>query len=115
MESTTSIIAKMQADMSKAKSKKYTRIANHFIQSDSYSIYEKLVYLNLKVHCFTTDLSWPSIKKLVARVPCCRNTAMSALKGLIKKGAIEKIDGKHRSTTYRLKIGPFYQPNKLIR
>lgn len=114
-EQISDIIARSQINRLRKKQEKFTMVPNSFIRSHDYSVHEKILYIILKSYCFNTNIAWPSINTIAADVPCCKNTVMSSLKSLTNKGTIEKIDGKQRSQTYKLKIGPFYQPNKLIR
>jgi DNA-binding MarR family transcriptional regulator len=112
MEPISETISRMQDDRAKSKNKGFAMITTDFVQSDNYTIYEKIILIILKSFCFKSNLCWPSINKLAEKTPCSRGTVIKALKSLEDKRLIDKIKGDHISNTYRVKVGPFQDPLK---
>jgi len=88
-----------------ARIRGFTQIPNWFIDSKEYTIYEKMVFIIIRRHQINKETCWPSVATIAKKARCGKTTANKAIKGLIGKDKVEKIDDKKvRSNVYKTKI-----------
>ena len=79
------------------KKSRFIQIDNEFINSNKYTIYEKMVYLSLNTYCYNKNNCYPSQTTIAKNLNISRTMVIKAMQGLEEKNGLIIINRKAES------------------